>query len=322
MKKIFGYIGLGIFLIYPAVCFLVDQVKWDPSSSNRMSFDFKHHKKNVYERWFNPIHGLELRPDINKLGERFNENGILFYVEWLILLEEFGQLEKKDKAKFQELVFELQSHHKGKKVKGIYDRGGNESLKKEKPDLNSHDNITAVVAGSNLFNLNYSKEVADYGIKNLMNFDNQNVNKIGLNNFQLHPRDWFFWLRSSGNYFHRYLSYFSFPVFFLGGLEDPLNHIKCRPVWWEKMINQFRGVKLRNESCFLDTSGPLLWYVRYNSLKRKSGLVNLMRKFFGGLYEIHYGQKWKIRLFKIYFNHPKHPNNILAKLDSKRSNQD
>jgi hypothetical protein len=58
-----------------------------------------------------------------------------------------------DKEKFKKLVFEIQSYHKGKKVKGIYDRGGNESLKKEKPDLNSHDNITAIVAGSNLFNL-------------------------------------------------------------------------------------------------------------------------------------------------------------------------
>jgi hypothetical protein len=84
-----------------------------------------------------------------------------------------------------------------------------------------------------------------------------------------------------------------FLLFFLAGPENPLDHIKCRPVWWER-----RGTKLRNQNCFLDTSGPLLWYVRYNSLKRKSGFVYVMRVFLAGLYDVDYGKNGRFAFSK------------------------
>ena len=302
-------LGPLIFVVYPICCFLLDQVDWKISSSKEVSFNFKEHKKRVYKNWFNPVHGLELGPGINK-GDRYNENGVLFYVQWLLLLDEYGQIEKEDKDIFFRLVTNLESFHKGQKVKGIYDRGGQESLKHKKPRLISHDNITAIVAGSSLFKLNFGQEVAAYGLKNLMNFDNQNVHKIGIKNLQVHPRDWFFWLRSSDNPFHQYLSYFSFPIFLLAGLEDPINHIKCRPVWWERI----KDSKIDDVVCFVDSSGPLLWYVRYRSLKRVSGLVALTKNICERLYKINYGKNWRTKLFKIYFKHPFHPNIILAQL--------
>ena len=300
------------------MCLTIDIINWSGPNKKQSNFDFSHHKKDVYKNWFNPTHGLELSSGQNK-GLRYNENGILFYVQWLLLLDEFDQIEKSDRKTFKQLVKSLESYKNGKKIKGIYDRGGKESFYRNKPDLISHDNITAIVAGSTLFNMNFGNEVASYGIKNLMNFDNSNINNAGLKNLQVHPRDWFFWLRSSKSLFHNYLSYFAYPVFLISAIEDPLNHIKCRPVWWEKFfsIKKIKKYK-RKDICFLDSSGPLLWYVRYQSLYRKSGLVSFTNKLSRDLYKIHYGKNWKSKIFITYYKNPNHPNRVLVAIKKKK----
>tara|TARA_Y100001970_G_C14232513_1_gene859566 strand:- start:1718 stop:2668 length:951 start_codon:yes stop_codon:yes gene_type:complete len=309
------------FIAYPLLCFTIDIIDWSNTNKKESNFNFSHHKKAVYKNWFNPTHGLELSSGKN-MGHRFNENGVLFYVQWLLLLDEFDQIETKDRKTFNKLVKDLESFKDGKKIKGIYDRGEKESFYQDNPDLISHDNITAIVAGSSLFNMDFGSEVASYGLKNFMNFDNSNIHNFGLANLQVHPRDWFFWLRSSKNIFHNYLSYFAYPVFLISAIEDPLNHIKCRPVWWKKYIKMKKFKKYKGKGvCFLDSSGPLLWYVRYQSLHKKSGLVSFTNKLSKGLYHIHYGKDWKSKIFKTYYKDPNHPNRVLVAIKKKLSSK-
>ena len=88
-----------IFIFYPLLCFTIDIINWLEPDKKESDFNFYQHKKRVYKNWFNPTHGLELSSGLNQ-GHRYNENGILFYVQWLLLLNEFDQLELKDRKTF------------------------------------------------------------------------------------------------------------------------------------------------------------------------------------------------------------------------------
>ena len=61
-----------IFIVYPLLCYTIDSINWSTTNKFNSNYDFKDHKKMVYEKWFNPTHGLELSAGVNK-GERYNE---------------------------------------------------------------------------------------------------------------------------------------------------------------------------------------------------------------------------------------------------------
>ena len=240
---------------------------------------------NINE-WISEYHGLELTPIANN-NKRFNENGILFLVEYYILKYIKGTLSDIDIAKFQIIVENITSFSKeGNKIKGLYDRGAGESLSLNKESIRkiSHDNITAISAFSRLLEdkgLNYHKDIASHGVKNLMRYDNafpesprwryKKDNGGYGTSFAWHPRDWFFWLTNGGCKF----AWIFFPIFFLANL------ITCSG----------------NE-----TSGKLLMFVRLESGSKWSKLMKFNKFICYYILKKKYGKYFIDEISKEYYH--------------------
>ena len=94
------------FIAYPVLCLTVNFINWSYHNKKKSNFNSRHHNNDVYQNWYHPGHCLELISGQNQ-GHRYNENGVLVYVQWLFLLDEFNQLEIKDKKVFHKLVRNL-----------------------------------------------------------------------------------------------------------------------------------------------------------------------------------------------------------------------
>ena len=111
------------FIAYPVLCLTVNSINWSYHNKKKSNFNSRHNKNNVYQNWYHLGYCLELI-SVQNHGHRYNKNGVLVYAQWLLLLDEFNQLEIKDKKFFHKLVRNLESFKNGKKIKGIYNSGG------------------------------------------------------------------------------------------------------------------------------------------------------------------------------------------------------
>jgi len=262
-------------------------------------------------QWINDFHGLELDPGF-KEGARGNENGILFLAEYYLLKYLLGELQNTDIVRFKLIVENITTRDKdGNKIKGLYDRGAGESMTIPPEDRRtiSHDNLTAISLFSQLVGLEYSTHIADMLISSQGRFDNVHPDKMKWHNFMMHPRDWFAWLNASEKRWHRTVSWLFFPVYCLAAIEDVLVKEKCRPVWYERWL----GLDKAEKRCYLDTSGPLLWFIRHEVLSRKSRLCKILYWLCKKGYKRTFGKNWIAGAMGIYFKNIEHPNRILSK---------
>jgi len=255
------------------------------------------------EKWLSNYHGMELEP-IAKDDSRYNENGVLFFSEYLILKYISNELSHSDIAKFKIIVENITSFDKNhSKIKGLYDRGASESLSKDKDSIRkiSHDNITAISSMSKLLEsegLSYHIDIARYGFKNLMRYDNSSPDSPRSlfkrpykdsykwdTSIQLHPRDWFLWLTNGGYKF----AWIFFPIFFLANILACLGSEK-------------------------ETSGKWLVFVRLETGSKWSKLIGLNKKICYWILRKKYGSKWLNKIAEIYFwQKPENPIRILSK---------
>lgn len=265
--------------------------------------------------YINDYHGLELHPGFNP-GTRDNENGILFLVEFYVLKYMLGIMTYADVAQFQIIVENITTcDANGNKIKGLYDRGAGESLRipSEQRRSISHDNITAISLFSQLVDLKYRTDIADMLIKSKSKFDNKHPDNQTWDNPKIHPRDWFVWLNCSEKKWHRICSWVWFPVYMLAALEDCLSIIKCRPVWYERLWKKLKGEDPGNKRCFLDTSGPLLWFIRHEVMSRKNLLCKALYWICKQKYRKTFGRNWINGAMEIYFENSEHPNKVLSR---------
>lgn len=238
----------------------------------------------MLEKWFNPTHGLELLPNINT-GRRQNENGILFYTEYILLKKKLIGLTKEDKKQALELILNLRSWKKdGTRINGLFDRGQDESKNSSDIRKISHDNLTAISRLSSELGFDFNKNIADYGISNQMRFDNMNTddprwlyrkhdtNELGTP-FQWHPRDWFYWLYNAG---HKWSLVF-FPIFLISQI------ISCM-----SKSNITSGKLMMFTRCFEKKELPfkITWLICDYILKKKYKTDNWMKP----ITDIYFGQ--------------------------------
>lgn len=237
-------------------------------------------------KWISDYHGMELTP-IAEVGERHNENGVLFFAEYLILKFIKGQLVNSDIARFQTIVENITAYSSpSSRVKGLYDRGAGESLWDNKSSIRkiSHDNITAISAISRLFEsegLAYHKDIAIHGVKWQMRYDNRypkspewifkKYNDQYDTSFQYHPRDWFFWLHS-----YYKIAWLFFPFFFIANVVTCLTPKE-------------------------ETSGKWLMFVRLETGSRWSRLMMVNKKICYWILRKKYGDDFIDKMAQIYF---------------------
>lgn len=238
-------------------------------------------------RWINISHGMELHADIND-GIRKNENGILFLCEYYFLKYELNQLTQADVETFRQIVENLRTYRSDgiNRYLGLYDRGSGESLiiSKDKLRTISHDNISAIVAFSDLFGLPYAKAVFEHGKANFWRFDNVYPEAPRWSRI-MHPRDIIFWSRLGGRPIGKAIAWLFMWFFYLALMVSILNK--------------------KGSDGTIHTSGPLLVFVRLFPLRRKSIIAR--------------GFWWlccKLRDYKFtfdyYYKDPEHPNRKLA----------
>lgn len=250
---------------------------------------------NINEsRWINPTHGMELHPDINT-GNRQNENGILFLAEYEFLKYELSQMFGSDVSIFNAIAKNLRTYKPNgvDRYEGLFDRGSGESLTIPKEEMRtiSHDNITAIVAFSAMFHLGYHEAVFKHGKRNFWRFDNVYPEAPRWSRI-MHPRDIIHWSRLGGGVIGKSLAWSFMWLFYVSQIWSALD----------------KSDKNGN----INTSGPLLIFVRLFPLRRKSivargvwWLCQKIRKF--------YHKREYDFMFEYYFNDEQHPNRLLAK---------
>lgn len=239
--------------------------------------------------WVDDSHGLSLNEGPHP--SRDNENGVLFYLQYILLKEAQGQDVKEDVAKFKEIVENIRSYAAdGTRIKGLYDRGAGESLRPNKEDIRiiSHDNLTALSA----FDARYgdgteANNIALHGLKNFNLYDNAYPDHPRITTIQW-PTDWAFWALCSSNRWH-YMPLIAawYPLFVV-----------------RSIISMFGETT--------DTSGRLLNFVRLASHRDKSLPMRLMWKLYIYTQKQKYGDNWLHEIMKIYFHNLNHPNRSLS----------
>ena len=153
-------------------------------------------RNELYTRWVNLSHGMELEPDINT-GHRGNENGILYLAEYIMCLHKSADLNTQDKLVFETIVYNLRYEDNG-----VYNRGEGESkpwhkyyVPAESRRTISQDNITAIACGTYLLgNKNEAIQIAKHGIANFFVYNNIKP----LRRFPLNPGNISTWLALGG----------------------------------------------------------------------------------------------------------------------------
>ena len=250
----------------------------------------------MFSRWLNPKCGLELNPDLSH-NKRHNENGIYFLAHMLMLKKKFGILTEEDTNFFQNTTLDLQAYRSDRtQVRGCYDRGAEESLEFIRGDVDqirliSHDNITGVVAGSLITDSRFNYDVALFGAKHLMSYDNQSPEKPRYvfknvhgnldTSIQFHPRDVFYWMYFSGHKILKVLASVLMPIFWISSIIDCLTPYRNTS---SKLLTI-----LRVESAEKSFSMRVLRWICYKMLKRL------------------YGSNFAHIIYSIYFHQKDHP---------------
>lgn len=253
-----------------------------------------------YADFYNPSHGMELWEG-NTDGLRKNENGVLFLIEYYILLWMADRLTSSETRSFVALVNSIQTYDlEGRQMKGLYDRGQKESITvpiDERRTI-SHDNLTAISCFSYMMedfiteDNHFFNHIYDHGVYYWWRFDNVYPNAQRWSRI-MHPRDMIYWSALKGNVLALVL--FFFPMI--------TNIIACRA---PKEV----------------TSGKLLAFVRLQSILLKHPL-NWKQKFLKAVAEITWRicsksvrriheDSWK-GVFEYYFKNPNFPSNVLLR---------
>jgi len=272
------------------------------------------YKEYVYQKWLNKDWGLDLHefPEstIRPNRPRASENSILFLVEYLIGVHMRGKFSERDRKLFISAVKAIESHDgSGGKIKGLYDRGSEESLlSKDKIRTISHDNLTAIASFSFLIGENFHKDIYEHGKRNFWRFDNVYPENPRLSRV-LHPRDILFISLVGGGCIARNIARFSLPILCLIQILSCIKTYKIRPKLHERIGNFFRTGKWEEGRRIIHTDGKILTFVRtYSVLMRK----NYWFLSWGG-YLCHlilkdkFGKNYLHRMFEIYFKDDGHP---------------
>lgn len=234
------------------------------------------------ERYYTPISGLELEPDVNA-GNRQCENGILFFVTTMFLaferieqLNEGGETFQFLHEKFPEVVSKLE-------VKpGLYDRGALDAVYEPRSQIRtiSHDNISAISAGSYFCKTKHAKDIYDYGLKHCFLYNN---NLSGWDT-PMNPGNYSIWSKFGGSKIFFYFFMWIFTInFFIANAKEPANTS-------EKLLNFVKLYPLRKDWLF-----GIYWKVYCWQMKRM------------------YGEYFMEKLTEIYYRYSEHPARVMAK---------
>lgn len=220
---------------------------------------------------------------------RDNENGVLFYLEYIMIKEAAGLPIDEDIAAFKQIVEVIRTYENSNtRVMGLYDRGAGESLNPDKDAIRviSHDNLTAISAFDQRYGDGSEAEhIAKWGIPCLL-YDNAYPRSQRIKTIQW-PTDVMFWAMCSKNFWLKLITCPMFGLFllrcFISNLDKPDS-----------------------------TSGKLLNFVRFYSFKDKNIFMKLMWKGYAAMMRRQYGPNWVNALMTIYFQNPAHPNRLLS----------
>jgi len=259
-------------------------------------------------RYLSLYHGMELWPDINLPYSRENENGILFYVYYLILKNEMYGIDSKDKDIFNKIISNIRTYDKdSKQIYGLYDRGDSESLNPSKDKIRtiSHDNISAIACSKFAHSTPENCFIYKHGVKNLWRFDNVYPEKPRWSRIML-PRDVILWSYLAGKIPQFLLI---FPVF--SCIISCVRSKKYRPALHKRLITFFKtGTLPPITSEDISTSGKLLSLMRLYSIKN-TFIGKLGFKICTYFINKHFDEGWKF-VFNYYFKNHDHPINKLA----------
>ena len=229
----------------------------------------------LYKEYLNLDHGIELFPNIN-FNHRGNENGILFFCEYLILKQISGQsLTSRDKETFISIIRGIEV------VSGLYDRGASDKIRENPKRSQSHDNLSAIASISKMLGTSHASEIASYGLKN---FGIYNNNQKGFS-LPMNPANYSIWLALANK--SAFLQILFLPFF---------------------LINFIISMSKKKEN----TSSKLLYLVELFPLKEIQPYGLLYSLYLARL-KNQYGEKYLKEIFGIYFKDENHPNNVLAR---------
>lgn len=230
-------------------------------------------KQEAYRNWYSEYHGFELRPNVNTPNARITtENGVLYFAEFLMLLDIREDLQTLDRARFYNLCRALQV------VPGLYDRGAAESTTvpyNERRTI-SHDNITAIASGSVICNYDFEKEIANFGLEHLFMYNNVAPRLVP----PMNPGSYCSWLSMADR---DYLSILFFPIFLINVI-----------------ITMFKPKQ--------NTSGKKLYILEFYALSIIQGkrMFKWISKLFFSRLVSQYGSDFIHQIYKIYYpeDHP------------------
>lgn len=227
--------------------------------------------------YLNLHHGLELEPDIN-LGDRQNENGVVFLAQALYLAELSSTYTSCD---FETLFWLIEGLEE---APGLFNRGALDSNQKVKRTI-SHDNVLSIASLSKRFNTGHAEEIYHYGLTHAFIYNNR---------FDiLKPYTWFRMPFNPGNYSS---------IARLGG--SSIFYLLFFP-WYVVNFLIACGKPLG------DTTGKLLTFVELYPL-RKDKLFGYLWKLFIRKMTAMYGKYFMEEITAIYYKDPNHPVRIAA----------
>jgi hypothetical protein len=237
--------------------------------------------------WIDIRHGMSLNP--GPWPYRDNENGVLFYLEYIMIKEAAGLPIEEDIAAFKQILENIRTYDGANtRIMGLFDRGPEESLNPNRDAIRaiSHDNMTAISAFDHRYgDGEEAKHIAKWGTPRLL-YDNAYPHDQRIKTIQW-PTDVFFWSMCSNSSWLKAINMVWGPFFLL----------RCL---------------LSNLSKPQDTSGKLLNFVRFFAWKDSNRFMGLCWKIYSAMMRRQYGVNWVNALMNIYFLNPAHPNRILS----------
>lgn len=230
--------------------------------------------KEIVDKWYNSTHGMELEPNIN-MGMRGNENGVLFWCVYLLLMRATNQRVNwvLELERFELLAEDLKSQGKD----GLFNRGaGEDSIPKDKKRSISHDNISALSTLSVFLDPDkkVAKDIYKYGKKHFFIYNNGVKFRLPMN-----PSNYSIWAFNGGSKFLWYL----FLPFYLINL----------------LITIFKP--------YGNTSSKILYFVELAAVKDKHFIWKFFWKIWVAGMLRHYKDEIMQSLMTIYYKHPENP---------------
>jgi len=262
------------------------------------------------DSFISDYHGMDLWTPVDPNG-RDNENGILFYCEYLFLKNSLNILTQEDKIRFNTIVRNLRTYRNdGTRLLGLFDRGAKESFYLDPEDRNeiSHDNITAIAAFSARFNLPYHRYIFLHGKENQWRFDNAYPDKPRWSRLQ-HPRDIIYYSMLGGGRLAKSIAWCFMWFFYLTQIISCAKRWHVRPSLFHR-VRTFLFPKKYPDSGYrakhYANSGKLMAYVRMYPLRKHSAVARLVWKLCVWLVDRHKLGGYAY-VFESYFHNKQHP---------------